>query len=238
MAGHERMQVSGDQDGEQPVSPQELMALLRRHAVAVIAVFVLTLGLAYHIHRTKPLYMTTATVSFIAPTTIRNLFGYGDSLLAMDEVMAYSMISPRTQELVRAAGGTASYNVALVNLNNETYPNYSDPYVTVTATSADPAASQDTFTIVMRMLQDSLATQQARQGAPPQTWIRAYPIAPPSGPVAQSGYPKRTMAAIAVLAIIAAFMVSAFFDRHPYRLRAPRGTTARRRAATARPGVD
>lgn len=212
------------------------MALFRRHIVALAVLFVLVAGLAYHIERTKPLYMSTATVSFIAPT-IRNIWGYGESLLAMDEIMAYSMMSPSTQESVRAAGGTATYDVALVNLNNEDYPNYSDPYVTVTTTSPDPAATQNTFTIVMRRLADEVNMRQARQGGPPSTWIRTYTIAASAGPVAQTGYPKRTLAGLAVLAIIAAFMVSTFLDRHPYRLRPLLGIIPKG-AARSRPEVD
>ena len=216
------------------MSPHDLVALFRRHIVALAVLFVLTAGLAYHIQRAKPQYMSTATVSFIAPT-IKNIWGYGQSLLAMDEIMAYSMMSPRTQELVRAAGGTAAYNVALVNLNNEDYPNYSDPYMTVTTTSLDPAAAQDTFTVVMRRLQDDLAAQQARQGGPPKTWIKTYIIAAPGGPIAQSGYPKRTLAGLAVLAIIAAFMISTFLDRHPFRLRPLLGIIPGKGAAKPQP---
>jgi hypothetical protein len=219
------------------VSPQDLVALFRRHIVALAVLFVIVAGLAYHIQRTKPLYMSTATVSFIAPTT-RNMWGYGESLLAMDEIMAYSMMSPSTQQAIEAAGGTASYDVTLVNLNNEDYPNYSDPYVTVTSTSSDPAATQDTFTIVMRRLVDELDTQQARLGGPPSTWIRTATIAPPQGPVAQTGYPKRTLGGLAVLAIIAAFMVSTFLDQHPFRLRSALGIVPEKGRARPRAEVD
>jgi hypothetical protein len=203
----------------------------------VIVLFVLTVGLAYHIHRAKPSYMVTSTVSFIAPS-LKNSVNYYDGLLATTEIMTYSMMSQKTQELVRAAGGTADYNVALVNLNNEDFPNYSNPYVTVTTTAPDPVAAQNTFSIVMRTLQRSLATQQVSQGAPAKAWITAYTIAPPDGPVAQSGYPKRTLAGLAVLAMIVTFMVLTFLDRHPYRLRLPRGITIGKQATAPRPGAD
>jgi hypothetical protein len=219
------------------MSPQELVALLRRHTIAAIALLVLVAGLAYYFHHTKPLYMTTATVSFIPPS-LKNSVNYYDGLLATTEVTTYSMMSQKTQDLVRAAGGTAEYNVALVNLNNEDFPNYSNPYVTVTTTAPDPVATQNTFSIVMRTIQQTLAAQQARQGAPPQAWIKAYTIAPPDGPVAQSGYPKRTLGALAVLAMIMTFMLLTFLDRHPYRLRLPRGIAVRKQEATPRPEAD
>lgn len=219
------------------MSPQELIALLRRHTAAAIVLLALVVGVAYYFHHTKPLYMTTATVSFIPPS-LKNSSNYYDGLLATSEVATYAMMSPTTQELVRAAGGTAPYSVTLVNLNNEDFPNYSDPYVTVTTTSPDPVAAQNTFSIVMRTLQSSLAAQQARQGAPRQTWIAAYTIAPSGSPIVQSGYPKRTLGALAVLAMIVTFMVLTFLDRHPFRLRLPRGITIGKQATAPRPGAD
>jgi hypothetical protein len=205
--------------------------------VAAIVLFILFASLAAYFQHSKPLYVATATVSFIAPSP-QNSVNYYTGVIGTAGVMALSMMSPRTQEAVRAAGGTAPYSVTLVNLNNEDYPNFSNPYVTVTTTSPDPAAAQSTFSIVMRTLQQNLATLQIQQGAPPDSRIRVYLIAAPAGAVAQTGYPKRTLAGLAVIAIIVTFMVLTFLDRHPYRLRLPPGITVRKLTTTPRPGVD
>jgi hypothetical protein len=213
-----------------------MAALVRRHRAAVVAVFVLAVGLFYGLEHAAPIYADNATVAFTAPAGVGS-FNDGTGLIVADALTADSVMSEAGQRQVRAAGGTATYKVALVNLNTEDYPNYSDPYVTVTTTSTDPAAAARTFSAVMGVLRSDLAAMQARQGAKPDTWIQTHIISAPTGPVAQTGSQKRVMIALAALALIGAFMVSRFLDRHPVRLRRllrrvyggthqPRGQTA------------
>jgi hypothetical protein len=221
------------------VSPQQLVALLRRHAIAVSIVFVVAAGLGYHIKHQDPGYTDTATVAFTGPQG--SLFAYGQDLLVMDALATNLVMSEDGQQKVRNAGGTAAYDIALVNLNDEDFPNYSDPYVTVTTSSPDPAAAQATFSAVMQVLQQGVTSLQARQGAPPLSWIGLRTIAS-TGPIAQTGSTKRLFAALLALAIIVAFMVAAFLDRHPVR---PRDLVPRRgpqgwnwRAAEARRNTE
>lgn len=196
------------------MSPRQIAALYRRHLAAVVVVFLAAAGFGYHLKHADPGYMDTATVSFIAPKFQANLFAYGNSLLVMDQLAVSSMTTTHSQQQVKAAGGTGNYDVELVNLNTEDYPNYSDPYLTVTTTSPDPAAAQATFTAVMRVLQENVNAMQARQDAKPATWIAMAAIAAPSGPVAQSGSAKRSYAGLLLFAIIASFMISKMLDRY------------------------
>jgi hypothetical protein len=198
-----------------------MAALVRRHLVAVAIVFICAVGLMYHFQHEAQGYIDTATVAFTAPTGPKgqtDLFEDEQSLLVIDALTANSAMSQQGEQQVRDLGGTATYDVALVNLNDEDYPNYSDPYVTVTTSSFDAAAAQHTFLAVMRVLQVDLATLQARQGANPATWIQLHTIASPSGPIAQTGSRKRSLAGLATLAVISAFMLATFLDRHPVRL--------------------
>jgi hypothetical protein len=215
-------------------SPQDIVALLRRHVAAVAVLFVLTAGLAYHFEHSASGYVDTGTVAFTAPKAA-GLFTYGQSLLVIDELTANSVMSAAGQRQVRNEGGTTSYKASLVNLNDEDFPNYSDPYVTVTTTSFDPAAAERTFTAVLKVLQQDLVALQARQGAKPATQIEMRVIAAPAGPVEQTGSRKRTLAALAILAVIVTFMVTSYLDLHPIR---PRDLLRRlgRRGARAKPG--
>ena len=199
------------------MSPQQLIALLRRHALAVLVVLALAAGLDYHIKHSDPGYMDTATVTFTAPGS--KPFVYSPDLLVIDALVTNLVMSEEGQEQVRDAGGAASYNVALVNLNDEDFPNYSQPYVTVTTISPDPGTAQSTFSAVMRVMQEDLTSLQARQGAKPRTWMGFRTLGAPTGPIVQTGSPKRTLVGLAALAVIAAFMVAAFLDKHPVRLR-------------------
>ena len=163
--------------------PQDIAALLRRHIMAVAVIFILTAGLAYHFEHTTPGYTETGTAAFTLPGA--GFFTQQTPLLVMNELMANSVTSPRGHEQVRRAGGTGDYDVALVNLNNEDFPNYGLPYATVTATSPTAAEAQATFSAVMTVLRRNLATLQLQQGARPNSLIELRTIAP-SGPVAQN----------------------------------------------------
>jgi hypothetical protein len=200
------------------VSLFEMTALFRRHMVAVSAVLILAAGLAYYFKHANPGYADGATVAFTTPVRQGGPFSGSQSLLVIDELATNLVMSAQGQRQVRSAGGTASYDVALVNLYNEEYPNYSVPYVTVTTTSPDPVAAQYTFNVVMKVLQDDLVSLQTRKGAPPNAWIGLRAIAPATGPLPLRGSSKRTLAALAILALIASFVVAKFFDRYPIRL--------------------
>jgi hypothetical protein len=195
-----------------------LAALFRRHLAAAAVILLLTAAFAYRVTHADPGYTDTATVAFIGPTG-QGLFNDGDSLLVIDELTANTVMSAVGQQQVRNAGGTADYDVALVNLNDEDYPDYGEPYVTVTTSSPDPGAASDTMSAVQTVLARDLSDLQAKQGAPPGTRIGVRAIASPSGPVAQTGSRKRFLAGLVVLALIAAYMVARFLDRHPVRLR-------------------
>jgi hypothetical protein len=205
------------------VSPQHIAALLWRHVVAVAVIFTLAGGLAYHFKHATPGYAETATVEFTAPGNGVATFSGQTGVLVMDELVANSAMSPAGQEQVTHAGGGADYDVALVNLNNEDFPNYSNPYVTVTTTSPSAAEVQKTFLAVMQVLNRDLMTLQLRQGAQPGFLMGLRTIGAPSGPIAQTGSPKRVVVGLAILTLIAAFMTARLLDRRPVRLRAVLG---------------
>lgn len=176
------------------MSPREIAALFWRHIMAVAVVFISTAGLAYHLQHASPGYVDTATVAFNAPGNGVAVFNGTASLLVVDALTARSVMSAHGQQQVRNAGGTSSYDVALINLNNEDYPDYGVPYVTVTATSPSAPAAEQTFSAVMQVMQQDLVTLQRSEGAKPKAYIGLQTIAAPSGPVAQTGLRKRALA--------------------------------------------
>lgn len=200
------------------MTPQGMAALLRRHKAAVVVMLIMAAGIGYYLKHAAPGYADTATVAFVAPADQSDLFNFADSLIVIDALAADSVMAPNGHQQVTSAGGTAAYHVALVNLSDEDYPNYSDPYVTVTTTSGDAAAAQQTMTVVMDVLQRELDSIQARGGSPRDMWIRLHTIAAPSGAIAQTGSRTRVLAGTAALAVIAAFMALTFLDRHRVRL--------------------
>jgi hypothetical protein len=194
----------------------DIAALMRRHAVAVLIVLVLVAAFGYELKHDKPLYNDSSTVVF---RTSVDPFGVGNGLLVTADLMARSMMSPHSEQLVRQAGGTVDYQVNLVNLYNIEYPDYSDPYVTVSVTASDPVDAERTFSAVMQVLSSQLKSQQAMDGVSSANQIYMNVLSATTGAIPLTGYPKRTFGALAVLTIIAVFLVTAFLDRRPIRLR-------------------
>jgi hypothetical protein len=189
----------------------DIASLMRRHIVAVMLMLVIAAVVGFGLEHSRPMYNDTTTVDF---KTQANPFVEADALLVTSDLMSRSMMSPQSERLVREAGGTAGYQVDLVNLYNLEYPNYSDPYVTVSVTASNPADVRNTFNAVMRVLADELRTWQAGRGIPSVDQIGLYALSGTQGVVPLSGYPKRTLGALLVLTVIAIFLVTKFLDKH------------------------
>ena len=200
----------------------EIVALMRRHVFAVAVVLIAAVSLAYSVKRTPPTYQESATVIFTAPVSAVNpnpYDSYSGTLITAAEVMSRWIMGVQGQQQVRDAHATGTFNVALVNLYNQEYPNYSYPYVTVTATAGDPAAAHSTFEIVTRLLNDDLVAREVQAGVAPVNRIGMHATGD-SGPLRQTGTPKRAFAGLIGLTIAALFLVTMFLDRHPIRPRA------------------
>jgi hypothetical protein len=195
------------------VSPPDLVALLRRHFIAVLVVCVVIGGYGYHVIHKNPGYVDAATVGFVGPRAGGSVFSNYRGLLATEEATAWFMMGPQGEQEVRAAGGTADYNVALSNSFNEEFPDYSTPYVNITTSSLNPTAAASTFSVVMKVLTDRLAAEQRNEGARPQSEVTAVMAAAPTGPRSQGGSHKRSLVALAVLTFIAACLAASLLDR-------------------------
>jgi hypothetical protein len=198
------------------VSFGQIVTLMRRHLVAVMVIIVLTAGLAWHIKRTPPTYLESANVIFTPPASnpYSSFSSYTSALLATADVMTKTMLSSSSQQSIRKAGGTADFSIGLVNFNNEQFPYYGDPYVTVTSMDTDPATVHRTFSIVVQSLQRLLSERQDQAGAHPDSEISTNVVAD-TAPVVVPGSHKRVYAGIFILAIMIAFLVLIFLDRHP-----------------------
>lgn len=214
----------------------QIIALMRRHLVAVVTIFVLVAGMAWDIKHTPPPYTESANVIFTPPAAnpYSSFSSFQSALLATAEIMTKTMLSPEYQQKVREASGTADYNLGLINFSNEQFPYYRDPYVTVTVTGADPAAVHRTFTIVTRSFQLLVSERQDLAGVLPVNSISTYVVAD-TGPMAQGGSQKRAFAGLFVLAITITFLIAIFLDRHPIRPRTRRHP-ARYSILTRKPG--
>jgi glycosyltransferase involved in cell wall biosynthesis len=214
------------------VSPRDIVALLLRHRIPVILTALVAGILSFQLIHANPGYTDSGGVMFTAPKSSGSLFDNMQSLQAAQEAVAGYMMDSQGEQRVRAAGGTASYNVAMLNSYNEDFPDYSQPYVTITVMSDQPAAAGKTFRTVLGVLREATAVLQAQVGASPKNEVQATLVAVPTGPIAQGGSRKRSYAAFAVLTIIATYLVARVLDRRRRRRRRRWPDAAHRR----RPG--
>jgi hypothetical protein len=188
---------------------------LRLAAVAVV--LILAAGVGYRIKETPPVYLQSATVIFSVPEsqTVPDVYEYlAPSLIATAGSMVEVMMSPEYQRRVRAAGGTADYDLALMNFYNEDYPNYSEPAATLKSDSPSPAAARRTFSVAFGLLQDLLSVRQQEAGVPPPDRILAGYVGN-TGPIIQAGSPKRVFGGLALLTVVAASVVWRFLRPRP-----------------------
>jgi len=202
----------------------DIASLMKRHVVALVLVLSIAVIAGVGLKQTKPMYYDTTTLDF--KTQVRP-FVEAFSLLITSDLMARSMMSSQSEQLVRQDGGTGDYQVDLVNLYNMEYPNYSVPYVSVSVTAPNPVDTERTFAAVVQVMTNELKTWQAGKGVPPANQIGLYVMSGTQGAVSLSGYPKRTFGALAVLTMIAIFLVVSFLDKHPFRLLNFRGSGRR-----------
>lgn len=210
------------------MSLQEIVALLRRHIAAVLLVVLVAAGVAYMFKRTPTNYQESATVVFTPPASSAFPNPYVSisyTLVETAGLIAIEVMSPQGLQRVEAAGGSAAYDVQLYNLYNLQFPDFGDPYDTVTVTAADPEQVHRTFGLVTQLIYADLAALQAERSVPALDRIAASAVGD-TGPLAQPGSHLRMYIGLFVLMIVSAFSLAVFLDQHP--LRIPRGSSSRR----------
>jgi hypothetical protein len=215
------------------VSLPAIGALLRRHFIAVLAILIIAAGVDYSLKHAAPSFMETQTLVFVPPRSGAHpnpLSAIGGSLLQTAGVIAVQAMNHQEQQQVLRAGGTASYDVELINSYNLQYPNFSNAYLTVTTTATDPAAVHRTFVIINRLLTDQFTAQQVRDNVAPNNRITIIQTGD-TGPLIEQGSPKRVLIGLIILTLVAIFGVAMFLERHPVRIgpfgrRAPAGRPA------------
>jgi hypothetical protein len=210
------------------MSFRDIAALLRRQAVAVLAVVVMALGVGYNIKAAPPYYSQSASVIFSVTRHLAMLNGYGSltrSLTATETMMAQVLTSATLQDQVRQAGGIAQFTVIPFNLSNLQYPDYAAPVATLTATSPTLAAVRRTFSLVTRYISHRLAQLQAASGVPRRDRIVTY-LAGKTGAGPQPGSQARVLAGLVLITTIAAFSLANLLDRRGRVLSVPRWLAA------------
>jgi hypothetical protein len=211
------------------MSLSELAALVRRHIVAAAIVLVVAAGAAYHIKHTPPTFEDNATIVLAPPNPVlsppyANPYAppFGPSLIITGELMVKWMTGAQGQEVLQQAGVPNTFSVALVNFSDQEYPLYGEPNLTISGIGEDPVSAHNALVTGTRIFEQGLDAQEEHAHVPPTYRIATHVIGE-SGPVVQLGSSKRTYAGVAVLTIIALYMILRILDRGPSPLRRFRG---------------
>jgi hypothetical protein len=164
------------------------------------------------------MYLESATVVFAIPRSVSKSVSSpsstaSGSLITTGEVMVQDLMSPESQRVIRNAGGTAKFEVGLVNSNNEETPSYNYPLAVCTVQSTSPASVHRTFTVTLQLLKSLLVQRQVRAIVPARSRV-SIRVVGDTGLVTQRGSLKRTLMAMALLAAITASMISSFLNRN------------------------
>lgn len=191
-----------------------ITALMRRRLPAVIVVLIIAGAAGYGITSSPPMYSESGTVVFTARESLLGAFypysGLGTPLTATEAMLAADLMSPPGEGRVRAAGGSAHFEVVPFNTSDLEYPDYAEPFATVTTTSPNRADTRRTFGVVLRLLGHRLAAMQA--GVPARNRMQTY-LAGDSGAISEPGSHARVLAGLTLLAVMAVFTVASFLDR-------------------------
>jgi hypothetical protein len=207
------------------VNPLESLAgsgRLRIIAVALIGILAATAGGV--IALTRPIYAESATVIFALPRQDSPAASYtwqAQSLISTGSVISQVLMGPQVASRIRAAGGTASYDLTLVNLYNQDYPDYDYPEALLTVSSLSAVSTRHTFLVAKRILTEVLAEWQRQAGAPAADRIVAN-ITDDSGPKAQAGSRKRSLAGLALLTLVCGSTAWSTLSRRKRLIRRPR----------------
>ena len=179
--------------------------VVRRHWKLLLVGLVLTVALAWGAFvAVGPSYQATTEMILLVPhgnttpgrtadvlPTGNPYLSFGGTLNVTGTVIAKALMGNQGATEVSARGGSASYSVE---------PPVGDaPVLTITATSADPAASLRTAAIVRTLLTRELDRQQRVAGAPQDSWITMAPLEVADHATPQKKSQVRALAAILVL---------------------------------------
>lgn len=202
---------------------------------AVVCVLAGSLAFGHNIEHEPKIYLESATVVFLTqkvPVDAADSSITAVSLVTTAAIITKNMMSPQTQILVRRAGGTANFNLTLVNFYNQDYPEYNFPFAALTARGVDPVATRRTFEAAVRVLEQLVKERQARISAKNTISMR---IIGGGWPMVQGGSLKRSFVALGLLAVIAISVLSGLVKKHWdwLAIRWPRRSPARHRISRA-----
>lgn len=201
------------------MSLRQLIVLARRQAVAILIVFLVVLGFAYSVKKTPVPFLDSGTLVLAVPSAVSNPYysQYTAALISTGDVVEHWIDGPEGQAALQRAGAGSGFTVSLVNFSDEEYPLFSQPYLTVTASTDGVEADEQLFAAGVGVFNAELAKVQTSASAERSHLIVSKLIGV-SGPIIQPGSSKRVYPGILLIGVIAAYMLAAALDKRGRRI--------------------
>jgi hypothetical protein len=203
----------------------DFVPMLWRNLVVVLLIAGLTMLFAFRAATAAPSYQARYVITLLQPSAPfpRNSYAsFTPDLVFMGEVAATLLSSGAGHQKVRQAGGTAPYQIVLVNRGSEQYPIRDQPYLALSATSPDSAQAQRTLMTLLQVLESEIRNRQLEAGALPGSLISWRVTKSTSDPIPLTGQPTRELLGIAILGTIGTVYAAVLADRFGLRIRLPR----------------
>jgi hypothetical protein len=211
------------------VSVSQICALARRRILAVAFVLLITVGIGIYFRQTRPLYIENAMVAIEPIGASGSPFSNNsedvsiydarnDSLIITCQLIAMQISDRQGAGQLAHLRVGSNFTIVLNNSANANNPLYRYPYLQIFTSDYSPAATHSQFVQGMRTVSSDVATLQSTDNISVSHKIETR-ILEDSGPVDQRGSAVRSDAALALLGLVAAFLLANFFDRRMSRVR-------------------
>ncbi|MFF9173285.1 O-antigen ligase family protein [Streptomyces sp. NPDC014793] len=215
----------------------EIWAILRRRWYFVVPLTLLSLVCGGYLYVTVPVsyqsqssvtLLDSSAVSRLPPTFGNPISNAGGSLIVTADVLIRTLESNDAAKELRGRGVTDPYTAGFA-------PTADSPLLTLSVTGTDRAKVLRETNILTEFAGEQLKALQAAAKVPPAYFVQTAPVVLPQTPVAKSKNRYQDIAAVVILGVVSAFLLSILMEgvavvrrrRHAARSAAPRSRDAR-----------
>ncbi|MGW0285785.1 O-antigen ligase family protein [Streptomyces sp. NPDC003236] len=215
----------------------EIWAILRRRWYFVVPLTLLSLVCGGYLYVTVPVsyqsqssvtLLDSSAVSRLPPTFGNPISNAGGSLIVTADVLIRTLESNDAAKELRGRGVTDPYTAGFA-------PTADSPLLTLSVTGTDRAKVLRETNTLTEFAGEQLKALQAAAKVPPAYFVQTAPVVLPQTPVAKSKNRYQDIAAVVILGVVSAFLLSILMEgvavvrrrRHAARSAGPRSRDAR-----------
>ncbi|MFG2264273.1 O-antigen ligase family protein [Streptomyces sp. NPDC048720] len=215
----------------------EIWAILRRRWYFVVPLTLLSLVCGGYLYVTVPVsyqsqssvtLLDSSAVSRLPPTFGNPISNAGGSLIVTADVLIRTLESNDAAKELRGRGVTDPYTAGFA-------PTADSPLLTLSVTGTDRAKVLKETNTLTEFAGEQLKALQAAAKVPPAYFVQTAPVVLPQTPVAKSKNRYQDIAAVVILGVVSAFLLSILMEGVAVvRRRRPTARSAAPRSGDAR----